>query len=71
MPSTGGGAPSIFKPAKLARSSPMGRGFDSTSSSGLGGCGATSVVLAGAGAGVLVAVGETGRGAAFGKCFSR
>ena len=49
----------------------MGRGFDSTTSSGLGGCGAASVVLAVAGACVLVAVGETGRGAAFGKCFSR
>jgi hypothetical protein len=43
-------------------SSPMGKGFDSTVSSGLGGCGASDVLAV---AGALVAVGETGRGADF------
>jgi hypothetical protein len=47
-------------------SSPIGRGFDSTGSSGLGGCGASGVLVGeDAGADALVAVGETGRGADF------
>lgn len=63
MPSTGGGAGSIFKPEKLAMSSPIGKGFDSTASSFFRGCGAASDVLVRADA--LVAVGETGRAANF------